>query len=276
MSATLSALLSSVVPSAEKPVVFVVGAGLSVASGIPTFRGEAGYWTVGSQIYHPQEMATQAAFSEMPREVWRWYLYRRGVCRRAAPNPAHHALAALAKDWGPKVRLITQNVDGLHLRAGHPEAFLYAVHGDIELMRCAAECTAERWPIPPTPALGADEPLDDGVWETLICRNCGGRGRPHILWFDECYEEALYRSDAAMAAAHSASVFVTVGASGAASLPIRATAAAVHAGAVLIDVNPEPNPFRKHFQGHAQGAFVAGDAGEWVPRIVELLRRPPT
>src|SRR5262245_34496521 len=102
----------------EQKVIVLTGAGVSAESGIPTFRGKEGYWTVGAREYHPQELATHAAFEAMPLEVWAWYLYRRGVCRAAAPNPAHAAIAAIERALGNRFVLVTQNVDGLHLRAG--------------------------------------------------------------------------------------------------------------------------------------------------------------
>ena len=70
----------------------MTGAGISAESGIPTFRGPEGYWTFGSREYHPQEMATFNMFSRHPEEVWRWYLYRLGVCSNAEPNDGHYAL----------------------------------------------------------------------------------------------------------------------------------------------------------------------------------------
>src|SRR5258706_3238482 len=73
-------------------IIALTGAGVSAESGIPTFRGKEGYWTVGSREYHPQELATNEAFRAMPWEVWAWYLYRRGVWRPAAPKTAHQAL----------------------------------------------------------------------------------------------------------------------------------------------------------------------------------------
>ena len=103
-------------------VVFLTGAGVSAESGIPTFRGQEGYWTVGSREYHPQEMATQASFTKMPRECWRWYLYRRGVCNAAQPNAGHEALVRAERALKDRFRLITQNVDGLHRRAGNIQA----------------------------------------------------------------------------------------------------------------------------------------------------------
>src|SRR5665647_3745503 len=80
-------------------ITALTGAGISAESGIPTFRGPEGYWTVGSTVYQPQEMATFHMFSLMPDEVWKWYLYRMGVCRRAEPNPGHLALVAMEQQF---------------------------------------------------------------------------------------------------------------------------------------------------------------------------------
>src|SRR5580704_18792610 len=82
------------VAKAGGKVAFLTGAGISAESGIPTFRGPEGYWRVGSQNHHPQELARAEAFERMPDEIWAWYLYRRSVCRAAKPNAAHAALAA--------------------------------------------------------------------------------------------------------------------------------------------------------------------------------------
>ena len=78
-------------------ITVLTGAGISAESGIPTFRGPEGYWTVGSAVYQPQEMATFQMFSRMPEEVWKWYLYRMGVCQAARPNDGHSALVAMEK-----------------------------------------------------------------------------------------------------------------------------------------------------------------------------------
>ena len=97
-------------------IVVLTGAGISAESGIPTFRGHEGYWVVGSRNYMPEEMATQAMFQRHPEQVWRWYLYRFGVCRNAEPNDAHRALVKLEAAYGDRFRLVTQNIDGLHRR----------------------------------------------------------------------------------------------------------------------------------------------------------------
>lgn len=253
----VEALLASVSPSRERPVVFLTGAGFSAASGIPTFRGPEGYWTVGATEYRPEELATMAAFSRMPREVWRWYLYRKGVCDRAAPNAAHEALVRLEERLGDAFGLITQNVDGLHRRAGSRR--LIEVHGNLRFMRDLV--TDERVPIPDGCRVQArDAVLEDGCWERLRNPATGHRCRPHVLWFDESYDEENYGADSALRLASSASVLVIVGTSGAAAIPWHAAHAALARGAVVIDVNPEDNPFRALLRDRERGGWLAEDA----------------
>src|SRR5512136_588391 len=95
-------------------VVVLTGAGISAESGIPTFRGQEGYWVVGSRNYMPTQMATHEMFEQNPDEVWRWYLYRFGVCRDAQPNAGHRAIVVLEEALGDRFTLVTQNIDGLH------------------------------------------------------------------------------------------------------------------------------------------------------------------
>ena len=263
-------VVPSLAPTASAPIVWLTGAGFSAPSGIPTFRGEEGYWTVGSRVYHPQELATSEAYQQIPREVWRWYLYRKTVCDRAAPNAAHHALAALEVRLGDAFRLVTQNVDGLHLRAGSTPARTHEIHGNIDRMR--DERTGEVLPIPEGCAIAdKDAVLDDAVWARLVNPRTGNRCRPHVLWFDEYYEEELYRSESALRAARSASAVVVVGTSGAARLPWLCAQAGMANGAVLIDVNPEENPFRELAQAYGRGAVVAADAIEGVRQVVDRV-----
>ncbi|MEQ1739336.1 MAG: Sir2 family NAD-dependent protein deacetylase [Methyloglobulus sp.] len=122
-------------------ITVLTGAGVSAESGIPTFRGPEGYWTVGSRNYQPSEIATQAMFQRNPKEIWKWFLYRRGICEDALPNPGHLAIVKMEKLLGSRFRLVTQNVDGLHLRAGSNIDRTYQVHGNLNYMRCARECS---------------------------------------------------------------------------------------------------------------------------------------
>jgi len=251
-------------------VVALTGAGVSAESGIPTFRGKEGYWTIGAREYHPQELATREAFEQMPWSVWAWYLYRRGVCQRAAPNAAHHALARLAAALPDRFSLVTQNVDGLHRRAGSPDAQTFPIHGDIALMRCAAECTIGRWPIPEGVGdLGRDAEVPAGWQALLACPKCGGLARPHVLWFDESYDEPLFHLDTVRSLARRASLLVIAGTSASTNLPWQVVQLAHRAGAVLVDVNVEDNPFGEI--AARSGGIVRGPAATALPAIVEYL-----
>jgi NAD-dependent deacetylase len=240
-------------------LVVLTGAGVSAESGIPTFRGRDGYWTVGSRHYAPQEMATAAMFARHPDAVWDWYLMRRGVCRAARPNAAHAALVELESAFGDRFTLVTQNVDGLHRRAGQSAARTLCVHGDLHHMRCVRGCAPGPVPVPD------DVVAHDGA--ALSCVRCGNWMRPHVLWFDEAYEERHYRSDTAMAAAARAAVFVVVGTSGATSLPAAAAATAARAGAFVVDIDPDDNPFAQ-LALSTGGVHLRGTAVRHVPDLV--------
>jgi NAD-dependent deacetylase len=253
-------------------VVVTTGAGISAESGIPTFRGQEGYWTVGAREYHPQEMATQAAFRTMPREVWRWYLYRKGICNGAEPNVAHHALVQLEQALGDRFTLVTQNVDGLHLRAGNSHDCTIQVHGNTDYMR---PISGDRTPIPIPEAIkvGREDPVSDEIWARLVSSD-GRATRPHVLWFDEYYEEELYRSESAITAASECDLFVVIGTSGAASIPYRMAELAVKNGAAIIDINPDDDPFAVQARALAKqrkGLWLQGPGTTWVPELVRRL-----
>ena len=250
-------------------VVVLTGAGISAESGIPTFRGEEGYWTIGSRVYHPQELATHGAFEAMPWSVWAWYLYRIGVCRAAEPNAAHLALVALDRALGDRFALITQNVDGLHRRAGSPDARTFPIHGDISLMRCARACTPARYPLPAVPALGKGEVVPDATRALLVCPRCGAMARPHVLWFDEAYDEPRYHYETIAARAAAAHLLVGVGTSAQTTGPWTVVQRAAHAGATIVDVNLEENPFTAIAQ--ASGGWAKAPAATAIPRIVDAI-----
>lgn len=254
-------------------VTVLTGAGVSAESGIPTFRGPEGFWTVGSRVYHPQEMATQAAFRAMPDEVWRWYLYRFGMCRAAQPNAAHRALVELESALGDRFLLVTQNVDGLHLRAGSSPDRTYQIHGNADFMRCAAAHGQDLVPMPEDlPPVAEDAPFPEEARRRLVCPRCGGRTRPHVLWFDEYYDEELYRFQSSLVAAASTSLLVTAGTSGATNLPNQMVFAARRAGALLIDVNPDEGPFAQTALD-AGGFWLAGTATEKLPLLSAIIAR---
>jgi NAD-dependent deacetylase len=252
-------------------VVVMTGAGISAESGIPTFRGREGYWTVGSREYHPQEMATFAMFSREQEAVWSWYLYRRGVCRGAEPNAGHEAVVAMERALGDRFLLITQNVDGLHLRAGNTLARTFQIHGNIDFARCAAECGQPIFTLPEDLTKEKGARLTEEELARLRCPSCGGWARPHVLWFDECYDEEHFRFESSLRAAAAASLLLVVGTSGATNLPMQVGQLALHQGATIVDVNPDPNPFSQMALHAERGHFLQGPSGAFLPQIAAAL-----
>ncbi len=151
--------------TAARHVVALTGAGVSAESGVPTFRGKAGLW----KNFRPEELATPEAFERDPLLVWEWYDWRRQRIAPLAPNPGHHALAAMERRFSGFF-LATQNMDGLHRAAGSSN--LVELHGNIWFTRCTKEGTVREnravplLPLPPR------------------C-SCGALLRPHIVWFGE-------------------------------------------------------------------------------------------
>ena len=199
-------------------LVVLTGTGVSAASGVPTFRSNDGLW----RSYRPDDLATPEAFAHDPKTVWEWYDWRRSVLATCLPNAAHDVLAK----WSgrPGFTLITQNVDGLHERAGTANVIRF--HGSIWDLRCAADCGAPSWEDRTTP-LATLPPL---------CPSCGGLARPAVVWFGEAIDtDVLERSSEAAAAAD---VFLSVGTS---SLVFPAAALlhqARRAGAFTAEINP--------------------------------------
>ena len=272
MDAELKQVLTDFASSRGR-ITVLSGAGISAESGIPTFRGPEGYWTVAAVEYHPQEMATLRMFRRTPDEVWAWYLYRMGVCRAASPNLGHHALVQIERLFGDRFTLITQNVDGLHLRAGSSPARTLQIHGNLFLMRCADECGNGPLPIPPAvggKARGAK--LTTAERELLRCPQCGARTRPHVLWFDEYYDEASYRFESALRAADATDLLITVGTSASTNLPNQVAHVVRSGGGIIVDVNVAANPFSRLALSGGRGFFCRGASGRVLPEIADSLQ----
>ncbi|HEU0121938.1 MAG TPA: NAD-dependent deacylase [Bryobacteraceae bacterium] len=189
--------------AAASRIAVLTGAGVSAESGVPTFRGPGGLW----RNYRPEDLATPAAFARNPELVWEWYLWRRARIAEAVPNPGHWALAQWERRV-PQFTLITQNVDGLHVRAG--SRHVLQVHGDIWLSRCTA-CIYQR--------------VDKNTAYSGIpsCPDCGAMLRPGVVWFGETLPRLVWQ--AAERAAHGTQVLLIAG-----------TSAQVHPAAGLIDI----------------------------------------
>ncbi len=251
--------------------VVLTGAGISAESGVPTFRGPEGHWTVGSVNYRPMELATQDAFRRLPHEVWRWYLHRRDVCAHAEPNAAHRALAEFGQGRDD-FYLITQNVDGLHLRAGSSVARTFEIHGNISFMRCSAGCRRELMRVPEAVSPRSSEAC---LKSQLECSDCGAWMRPHVLWFDESYDEHFFRFESSLRVASQTRVLVVVGTTGATTLPNLVAQRAVAAGATLLVINPEPNVFSELAEASG-GAFLEGTSGALLPSLLDMMREVST
>ena len=207
--------------AAARRVTVLTGAGVSAASVVPTFRGRDGLWNRRSVT----DLATPAAFARDPRAVWEWYDWRRQVIALCEPNRAHVVLAEWSAD--PGLTLITQNVDGLHERAGARDVVRF--HGSLWEVCCHAGCAdaPERWwddraPLPELPPL---------------CAYCGDVLRPGVVWFGEAIPAAaLERS----LAATECDVFLVVGTSAQVTPAASLVVAARQAGAYTVEINTEP------------------------------------
>jgi NAD-dependent deacetylase len=251
--------------------LFLTGAGISAESGIPTFRGQEGYWTVGSQNYHPQDMATHQMWTREPKEMWRWYLYRKTICDRAKPNAGHHAIKQLEDILQGRFALISQNIDGLHRRAGNSEDRMCLIHGNYYYVRCGSDCSKTLYPFPQhIDEKEKDSAITDEEWNLLTCPECGSMLRPNILWFDEYYNEEFYRFETAMHLANNASALFIIGTSGATTGPNRASQYALQNGALIVDLNTDHNVFSELAQKNG-GYFLQGKSGEILPELVKVF-----
>ena len=256
----------------SKRITVLTGAGISAESGIPTFRGLEGYWTVGSREYRPLDMATYRMFKERPYEVWKWYLYRMGVCAGAEPNSGHLAVAGMEKSLPGRFTLITQNVDNLHLRAGSSQENTYQIHGNIFYARCQGECGGGVFPLPSgLESKYKGEELSEVEKSLLTCPRCGALLRPHVLWFDETYDELHYRFESSLAAASQTGLLITIGTSGATNLPNQVAWRILQNGGTIIDVNIERNPFAELAERSPSGVFIRGASAAVLPEIAAIL-----
>jgi len=227
-------------------VAVLTGAGVSVESGVPTFRAaQTGLWAK----YNPEELSTPRAFRSDPRLVWEWYAWLGKLVAEAEPNAAHVALVEMAELF-PEFHLITQNIDNLHQRAGSQDVI--ELHGNITRTKCFDEdVVVASWPdtgdVPPK------------------CPRCGGLLRPDVVWFEEQLPEAAI--DRASSASHTCDVFFSIGTAAvvypAAALPIEA----LRRGATLVEINPQPTALTAH-----ANFVLAGFAGALLPELVKAIK----
>ena len=228
------------------PVVALTGAGISAESGVPTFRGANGLW----RNFPPEKLATPEAFAENPRLVWEWYDWRRSMIREARPNAGHLALVELERrktaQGATAFTLVTQNVDGLHDRAGNRNTV--KLHGDLWLVRCTGCGAVERNEEVPLRGLPPH------------CR-CGALLRPGVVWFGEPLPPDAW--ERAARASSSARIFLVIGTSAVVYPAAGLAREAREAGASLAIVNPEPTPLDPMADW-----VLRGPSGEILPRLL--------
>lgn len=239
-------------------LVVLTGAGISAESGVPTFRGAGGLW----KTFRPEDLASPPAFARDPATVWEWYRWRRRKIAGARPNPGHAALVRMEARCA-HFDLVTQNVDGLHRRAGSRR--LIELHGNIWLSRCARHCgfVLDESPVgEANPQREADDELDAPA--PLPTCPCGSLLRPGVVWFGESLDPDVL--GAAVRAAEGAQVCLVVGTSSlvhpAAALPDVAAAA----GATIVEINVEDTPLTAR-----AGVVLRGSAGTVLPEIESRL-----
>jgi NAD-dependent deacetylase len=231
-------------------VVALTGSGVSAESGVPTFReAQTGLW----ERYDPQELATPEAFDRDPRLVWEWYQWRRNLVTQAEPNPGHRVLAELERRI-PDFTLVTQNVDGLHERAGSRNVI--ELHGNILRSKCSLEDKVV-------------QPEEYGESVPPRCARCGALLRPDVVWFGEMLPAGAL--EAASEAARGCDLFLSVGTSSvvypAAALPFEA----IESGAVVAEINPNKTPLSKHAD-----YSLRGPAGEVLSNLLREAFGPPS
>lgn len=224
-------------------LIALTGAGISKESNVPTFRGEDGLW----RTYNAMELATPSAFAKNPSLVWEWYAWRQGLISECAPNPAHSTLAS----WearGLLKSVVTQNVDGLHIRAGSVN--VHEVHGDLWVVKCIScdyRGRLER------PAVGIPS-----------CPQCSNHLRPDVVWFGESLDRAILSH--VYAELEIADVCIVIGTSAlvqpAASFPLIVK----QNSGRIIEVNVEQTMLTSLVDFH-----LRGKAGAILPALDEYL-----
>ncbi len=229
-------------------IAVLTGAGISAESGVPTFRdAQTGLWA----RYKPEELATPEAFQRNPKQVWDWYTWRRERVLQVQPNAGHYAISQWEQhviNRGGDFALITQNVDGLHKRAGSQH--LLELHGNLfRTKRWTDGVVIDTWSAAESPPR---------------CPQTGALLRPDVVWFGEMLPHDLLRE--AMRVTTVCEIFLCVGTSTqvypAAELPF----IALRNGAIVIEVNPQPTPLTPH----AHYVFAAA-AGHCLPPFIHVI-----
>ncbi|MEL6558999.1 MAG: NAD-dependent deacetylase [Bacteroidota bacterium] len=255
----------------NKKISFLVGAGISAESGIPTFRGKDGYWVSGSKNYKAQEIGTKRFFDIASHEVLKFYLYRKSITEFAKPNKSHFMLREIEALIGDQFALISQNIDGLHRKAGNSEERTYLIHGDHDKMRCGDDCSDELYPFPEEIELkgrGKNQ-LTEQEAEILTCPQCGEDLRPHVLWFDEYYNEKFFRKETVLRISKQTGILFVLGTSGETTLPQIIAKNVLARNGMVVEVNIADSYFSKLMDNKANGLVIRTESS---PFLIDLKK----
>jgi NAD-dependent deacetylase len=230
--------------NASRQIAVLTGAGISAESGIPTFRGNGGLW----KNFRAEELATPDAYRRDPKLVWEWYEMRRKICKESIPNPGHIAIAKLERiNPSKNFHLFTQNVDGLHRKAGTEK--ITELHGNIFTGRCTRCSHIEEKLDTPLPILPPP------------CPKCQSPMRPHILWFGETYDSEMLEN--AITFLRNSDLILIIGTSGQVTVPVYLAQEAIQAGAFSVEINPEESTLSSSVD-----ISLRGKSGEILPQLI--------
>ncbi len=238
---------------ASERIAVLTGAGISQESGLRTFRDPLDGPSTGSgqalwSQYRPEDLATPEAFERTPQLVWEFYAVRRLKGGEVQPNPGHLALAEMGRRV-PHFSLITQNVDGLHQRAGSEGVI--ELHGNITRVKCSHGC-------------GVFTEWDNASGSVPTCPKCGANLRPDVVWFGEMLPQDVL--EAALEAARNCQVFFSIGTSGLVQPAASLAFLAKQRGAAVVEVNAEATPLTP-----SADYFLLGKSGEILPELVQQV-----
>ena len=230
----------------SRHMLVLTGAGVSAESGVPTFRdAQTGFWAQ----FSPEEMASEAGYLAHPQRVWDWYEFRRRLIRDVTPNAGHFALAKWQQHNPDRITLVTQNVDGLHQRAGS-DAVL-CLHGNL---------MDNKWLLKPKPCCDMRFTEDDGPPQ---CPGCGNYLRPAVVWFGEALPHAELQQS--QDAAKGCDVMLVVGTSGNVYPAAGLAHIAARGGSKVVIINPQPTGLDEVADMRLQGT-----SADLLPQLLGL------
>lgn len=257
----------------NRKISFLVGAGISAESGIPTFRGKDGYWTLDSKNYEAQEIGTKRFFNIASHEVLKFYLYRKSITEYAKPNKSHYMLKEIEELIPDQFALISQNVDSLHKKAGNSLEKTYLIHGDADFMRCGDECSDKLYPFPKTIQLKnrTKDQLTEEEIKILKCPNCHEDLRPHVLWFDEYYDEKFFKKNTVLRISKETGILFIIGTSGETTLPQVIAENALASNSFVVEVNIVDTYFSELLKNKKFGISIRAKSSPFLEALKEEL-----